>query len=473
MKVLFIWRSGIKWYEKFHHLPHAIYDPKNDRFLYGSVNPEEEVLIVDDEVASGMTLYRTIRQLRLRRYKIACWDMEGTFQPDVPLPVPTVNAPLITFTGLAAVGKSFIAYGLSQAFNLPYIKWGDFASLYAGKYGEELERVEQKDPFFLARQVYEHLKRYDPKTPVILDNPKKEEQVIFTAFSSRRPLILIHVDIEPALRDLMLRFRKDSDDVYRKERDELFGSHAEKLKEKAIQIRIDENDHRQALWILSRHGFSFRGFYPNTLFFKPAILDWIYKASTSPRGIIRIEEEDGLSYIPKHYIEHYSERYAKLLKDERKRKIALQLSIAYRLIDDILDEHNTRNGHTAFHIEKSVFEALLVAALLIGNARSLLTKEEAEKFQQMTRILYRAVSLELEFELNPERKPTLEEYAKTLEREAGFRAFLYYLAGKDPNEGWRKGIEAQIEDDLKGAEKWGREDTEKRLNRPAASFWRK
>jgi len=95
MKVVFIWRSGLKFFERFEHFPYAIYDPKTGKFLYGSVSEGEEVLLVDDEVASGMTLFSTITFLKekygISKIKIACWDMEGSFKPDIPLPQPTLR----------------------------------------------------------------------------------------------------------------------------------------------------------------------------------------------------------------------------------------------------------------------------------------------------------------------------------------------------------------------------------------------
>jgi len=466
-KVVFLWRSGLKWFERFENEPHAIYDPKRGEFLYGSVEPGEDVLIVDDEVASGLTLFKTLRDLKPGSYEIAAWDVGGTFRPDVPLPPPTVNAPMLTFVGLAGVGKSYLARSVARAFGLPYVKWGDFAKPFAGRYGEELERLEQKDPFFLARRVYARLKDFDPQRPVVLDNPKKEEQVTFVAFATRRPLLLFFVEVSGHLRHLTLRLRGDADDAFLKERDALFKAYAERLRQKSVLVRADSNDHSDALWLLERHGFDVkRGFYPGTLFFKPAILDWLLKVSLSKR-VVEPKVADGLELVPERYRAHYLKRYASVFKDARKRGAVLRLSIAYRLIDDVLDEHALRNGEAAFHVERSVFEAIFVASLLVANAKALLEHKEFELFRRATERAYEAVKTELEFELEPSKRPSLKDYVKTLEREAAFRAFVYALAGLDAKEGFKRGLLAQLEDDVKGAKKHGREDTEKKLNRPA------
>ena len=464
MKVLFVWRSGLKFYELFENRPHAIYDPKNNEFLYGSVSPEEEVLIVDDETASGMTLFTVISNLKLKNFRIATWDMEGTFKPDILLPPPKLRKPFITFFGLPACGKSFVAYSLSKALGVPVIKWGKLAEPYAGSYGEKLAEIERKDPFFIARKAYRFVKEKGLQDEIfILDNPKNELQLTFFSFSLRKPAIPICVEVDESLRQEVLHIRVDKDDAFAKERDKLFMDGFEKMKKRAVTVRLDSNDHSEAIFLLKRHGlYEEKGFYPNTLFYKPAILDFIFKVSTDER----IYKENPLGRVPKHYTEHYLKRYTQFISEPRRKNIALMLSIAYRIVDDILDEHDTRLSYPSYHSEKSIFEAIFLSSLLILHAKYLLKGEEKEEYLKMVKKLYEAVSLELSLEIEG-RKPTREEYLKTLEREGAFRAFLYFLAGKDPKEGWKRGIEAQIKDDLFGAEKYGRGNTEAKLNRPA------
>jgi len=462
-KVLFIWRSGLKFYELFENYPCAIYDPKTGKLLYGEVKPDEKVIIVDDEVASGVTLMKIIKNLKLKDYEIASFSI-GSFKVDVPLRQLPIRKPFLCFFGLPASGKSLIAHGFSKYLSAPIVKWGKFAKPYAGLYGEKLREIEEKDPFFLARKVYHFVKeqKYEDKV-VILDNPKNEYQITFLSFVLRKPAIPICVEIDEEKRKKVLKLRNDDDDAYSEERDQLFINGIEKLKKHSVVVRLDANDHSEAVELLKRHGlYDGKGFYPNTLFYKPAILDFIYKVSVEEKTL----PEDPTPEIPEHYFKHYEERYGRLVKDERKKKIAVLLSVAYRLIDDVLDEHETRLYHPAYHVEKSIFDAVYLASTLILHAKHLLLPSERREFLKMTKTIYEAVSLELELEITG-RKPNEREYFKTLEREGAFRYFLYFLAGRDPLEGWKEGIKAQIEDDLKGSRKYGREDTEERLNRPS------
>lgn len=462
-KVLFIWRSGLKFYELFQDYPHAIYDPKTGKLLYGEVSPEDKVIIVDDDVASGVTLFKIVKALKLKDYEIASVSL-GSFKVDVPLRELPLRKPFLCFFGLPGSGKSLIAYGFSKSLGVPIVKWGKFAKPYAGLYGEKLREIEERDPFFLARKVYSFVKEQKLEDKiVILDNPKNEYQLTFLSFALRKPAIPICIEIEEERRRKVLRLRNDDDDRYSEERDRLFFEGIEKLKKHSAVVRLDTNDHSEAVELLKRHGlYDGKGFYPNTLFYKPAILDFVYRISVGDKTL----PEDPTPEVPEHYLKHYEERYGRLLKDERKKKIAVLLSVAYRLIDDVLDEHETRLYRPAYHVEKSIFDAVYLASALILHAKHLLLPLERKEFLKMTKTIYDAVSLEIEFEIT-QRKPSEREYFKTLEREGAFRYFLYFLAGRDPWEGWKEGIRAQIEDDLKGSRKYGREDTEERLNRPS------
>lgn len=467
-KVLFVWRSGLKFYELFETYPHAIYDPKTSTFLYGEVSPEDKVVIVDDDVVSGTTLVKIIRELKLRNYEIASCSL-GSFKVDVPLHQLPIRKPFLCFFGLPASGKSLIAYGFSKSLGAPVVKWGKFAKPYAGLYGEELAKIEERDPFFLARKVYKFVKEQELEDEVVvLDNPKNDYQLTFLSFALRKPVIPVCVEIEEERRRKVLGIRNDEDDAYSEERDKLFFEGIEKLKKHSVVVRLDTNDHSEAIELLKRHGLYGKGFYPNTLFYKPSLLDFIYKVSVEEKTLL----EDPTPEVPEHYLQHYEERYGRVVKDERKRKVAVLLSVAYRLIDDVLDEHEIRLHHPTYHTQRSIFDAVYLASSLVLHAKHLLLPEEVPEFLKTTRALYEAVSLELELEITG-RRPSKEEYLKTLEREGAFRCFLYFLAGRDPLEGWREGIRAQIEDDLKGSRKYGREDTEERLNRPsryASSF---
>jgi len=463
-KVLFLWRGGLKNFETFGNQDYTIYDPRTKRFLCGTVSPDDEVIIVDDEIASGVTVYRVVSDLGLKHYKIAARDEIGGMV-DIPLPKPDLRAPMIVVSGLAGSGKSFLAHCLARSLSATLIKWGKFAAPYAGTYGEKLFEIEKGDPLFLAREVYSYIKANNLQDRVlVIDGAKTQEQIVFLGYALRKPTIPIYVEIDEPIRKKLVELRADTDDQYAMLRDQLFLPGFEILKQKSLVVRLDSNDHSLVIDLLRRHGLlPQRGFYPNTLFYKPSIMEFLGLHTFSDRTL----PEDPSQEVPEHYWKHYEERYAGNISDERKKKILTTIAVAFRLIDDILDEHTTRNGHPVFHIQTSIFNAIYVAVRLILYAKYLMTSEELKMFFKYTKPVYDAVNLELQLEIE-NRMPTKEEYLKTLEREAGFRAFLYYLMGKDPQEGWNKGIQAQIKDDLLGGEKHGRENTEERLNRPAA-----
>lgn len=61
---------------------------------------------------------------------------------------------------------------------------------------------------------------------------------------------------------------------------------------------------------------------------------------------------------------------------------------------------------------------------------------------------------------------TEADWERAARREGCFRAFIGFLKGEDPEAYYCEGLRAQMEDDLHGTVKGGRENTDFRLNRP-------
>jgi geranylgeranyl pyrophosphate synthase len=145
---------------------------------------------------------------------------------------------------------------------------------------------------------------------------------------------------------------------------------------------------------------------------------------------------------------------------------------AVRIIDDILDEHTVRLyseegvATETWWVRRGIYLAVVDSVALMVKAKRAARGlgVERELVDAAARMVG-AVRVELELERTG-RPPTLSDWLKAAEREAAFREFAYGLAGLDQEAGYVEGLAAQIRDDLLGATKGGREDTETRLNRP-------
>lgn len=148
-------------------------------------------------------------------------------------------------------------------------------------------------------------------------------------------------------------------------------------------------------------------------------------------------------------------------------EIVVRTATAFRFVDDVLDEHGTREDHPSRWRETSVPEAVLDAGMLVRGARK---KAEAAglgpAYVEMLKDVTDAVRLEIDVEESRAVVSSAEDWERVARREASFRAFVARLCGRDPEELYREGLEAQRKDDLLGATKHGREDTDTRLRRP-------
>ncbi len=186
-----------------------------------------------------------------------------------------------------------------------------------------------------------------------------------------------------------------------------------------------------------------------------------------------IEKKIEISNDFKKYIFHknYPERLKKqgIILDEKRSEIVNLLASGFRMIDDFLDEHSIRENQIAFWRKNGIIKTIYYATLMTVRAYNLAEKEGLSKeFREMFRRVIDGVFYELKIEDGLEECKDYKDWLKAAEREIAFREFLAYLA-KVPervNEFREWAIKAQIKDDLLGAEKGGREDTEIRLKRP-------
>lgn len=145
------------------------------------------------------------------------------------------------------------------------------------------------------------------------------------------------------------------------------------------------------------------------------------------------------------------------------------MASGFRIIDDLLDEHTTREGRPTFWQQKGIVKSIYYATLMTVKAHDIVEKEGLSKeFQEMFRRVIDGVFYELRVEDEIEECKEYKDWLKAAERKVAFREFLAHLGGmpEKVNEFREWGIKAQIKDDLLGAEKHGRENTETRLKRP-------
>ena len=152
-------------------------------------------------------------------------------------------------------------------------------------------------------------------------------------------------------------------------------------------------------------------------------------------------------------------------------KMVQEVATAFRFIDDILDEHDTRWEKPARWVETSPVEALAEAEILTTKALKRAERLGCRKeFLEMFEAVLDAVYYEIDVEEGRAEFISEEDWKRAAGREAHFRAFIGYLKGEDPVKYYQEGLKAQMKDDVMGAEKGERENTDERLKRP---LWQK
>jgi len=218
----------------------------------------------------------------------------------------------------------------------------------------------------------------------------------------------------------------------------------------------------------------FIGSYFNPFITKKTLLESWFGAWSRAEGVGSPLVDAWISQlgIPIHrgYVERLKRRGAEV--GEAAAEAISLFATAVRIIDDILDEHTVRlyseEGATteAWWVRRGIYLAVVDSVVLMIKARRAARRLNAEReLISAAAKMVEAVKAELELERTG-RPPTLADWLKAAEREAAFREFAYGLVGLNREAGYVEGLAAQIKDDLFGAAKGGREDTETRLNRP-------
>jgi hypothetical protein len=218
----------------------------------------------------------------------------------------------------------------------------------------------------------------------------------------------------------------------------------------------------------------FIGSYFNPFITKKTLLESWFGAWSRAEGVGSPLVDAWISQlgIPIHrgYVERLKRRGAEV--GEAAAEAISLFATAVRIIDDILDEHTVRlyseEGATteAWWVRRGIYLAVVDSVVLMIKARRAARRLNAEReLISAAAKMVEAVKAELELERTG-RPPTLADWLKAAEREAAFREFAYGLVGLNREAGYVEGLAAQIKDDLFGAAKGGREDTEARLNRP-------
>lgn len=468
---VFVYRGGLAhWFDveadrKFIFFPEeALTSP--------SFRPEEwdEVLLIDRNVVTGATLERARKALGLPR---SCFKLVGSCMGeyarrllDEVLPPAEIRGYLLGFSGPPGAAKSFLARGIAEYRGLPYYKVGRYAAaLGPGKYGEALAEKEKENPFLVVQQMAADM-RNENAPLIVVDSLKTVKQATFLSYVLRRPLFGFYVDSPFAAK--MTALRKDPDDLYVREREEFFYNGLSELRERfTVVSAADFQSLEPVAAVLERFGFScpHREWGWDIFGTKKIWLDVYRKLSLDDR--YGTAELDGSFKYHTRYVQKYglSGDAARLVQD---------VATAFRFVDDILDEHRVRWGSPTRWVQTSCVEALGDAVVLTAKARLTARRLGCEtEFVRMFLDVLDAVYYEIDVEEGRATFCTEADWEEAARREACFRAFIGFLKGEDPEVYYREGLRAQMEDDLHGTVKGGRENTDFRLNRPLwQSAWK-
>lgn len=466
---VFIYRGGLVYW----------FDVEADRkFVYcpdeGQIYPEfyaadwDEVVLVDRNVTTGMTLERARLTLKIPEEKcVKAGSVVGDYGRkivDIELGREELNGYILAFSGPAGVAKSFLAKGIAYYRGIPYYKVGRYArGLGPGRYGERLARLESEDPFVLAKFMADDMRdRSKDKPLIIVDGLKTLKSATFLSYALKRPLIGFYIDAD--FKERMIKWRQDEDDAYAVERTKLFKEGLEELRRSFMEITTSDFTTLKPLAeVLGRFGYAcpLRAWGWDVFGTKRIWLD-VYKRHVLEGRMSNAELDAKCRTINYHH--RYVEKYG--LSGEAA-KMVQEVATAFRFIDDILDEHDTRWEKPARWVETSLVEALAEAVVLTTKALKRAEKLGCRReFLEMFEAVLDAVYYEIDVEEGRAEFISEEDWERAAGREAHFRAFIGRLKGEDPVKYYQEGLKAQMKDDVMGEEKGGRENTDERLKRP-------
>jgi hypothetical protein len=440
---VYIWRGGLRHWET---CGDGLIATPDGAFL-GPRPKADRLRLVDADIYSGATMLRLARALRAAGYRAISFagsPAHGTSLPDCvePLPILPPRAPLIAVCGLPGSGKSALAHGLASAVGGRYLKWARFVSA-PGQYGEAAAQREAEDPFIFARAARSEIARLDD-APVVLDGIKSAEALTYLAFTTRRPAILLWVDVDEDIRQRTLRWRSDPDDSQDAQRSALFAARWEALRKSAVVVRLDRADHADAREALAWHGLSIPLPAGNSLLDKRAA---VRIAMHNARKL----GPPGAPDFPPELVKHtsYSDKYALSgLTAQRVNTVAS----AFRLLDDLIDEHHERRYRRAdgsaevvpaLWLTQSPWMAVYWASIMLAWAGRVC---QDEGYAEMIARVEAATLIELNAELEG-RALTAEEYQASLDKEIAFREWIASLAGLSARQLREDAIRAQVKND--------------------------
>jgi hypothetical protein len=285
----------------------------------------------------------------------------------------------------------------------------------------------------------------------------------------------LYVSAPPEVRRLVVSLRSMPDDAYDEERAALFAQSLREVELSNIAVRTGskflEDPAASVFKALGASPF-IRGRF-NSFVTKKVLLESWLEAWTRAERIDSPLVDAWISQlrVPIHrgYVQRLRRRGAEVGEAAAE---AISLSAtAVRIIDDILDVHTVRlhseEGAATenWWARRGIYLAVVDSVALMAKARwaARMLGAERELISTAARMV-EAVKVELELEKTG-KPPTLADWLKAAEREADFREFTHSLAGLDQEAGYVEGLITQIKNDLWGATKGGREDTDARLGR--------
>lgn len=207
----------------------------------------DEIIIVDQNVTTGLTQLRLERELRQMgiegpvrfagnpktllgyRHMHYLLEKEGIVpKPEIELPADTyrMNRYMVTLVGLPAVGKTILRNIFSRLDGFSVYKWGRYLRACVEealgpmtpedswekvrRFTEEIEsqnRITVAQKFLATSGVHD-----DQATFAVVDGVKSREQIIYVSYATRRPVIVVEVRREEKTRLAEVFKRGDPDD---------------------------------------------------------------------------------------------------------------------------------------------------------------------------------------------------------------------------------------------------------------------
>jgi len=452
---------------------YPVYVNRGRRTVKGYIPAADRYYILDANVVTGNTIKivceHILNNINRRAEVVKVGTAQSTLGErvlDIVLPArqSILDKYAVFICGYPLSGKTMLARMLSYFSGFKYYKWSKYIPRDTGLYGERLAEVEEKDIFYTARAFVEKSGVLSERADfIVVDGAKHLEHIEYVSYLTRRPAIVVWVEIDSEIRSVLLQCRGDPDDKYDQKRLELFRAGLEEIRRNS-HIKVDYctlSGVRELLELLGLRGAGSRYSIPCPT--KEVFLD-----------ILLHEVLDrSRTYIPIAEV-HTSGSYARKLKKLGVEDGALlehveNIRRGFKVIDDIIDEDTIRDRAPALWTEIGVFPALLTGISYLQIARNqAMSIGVYTHFSEMLRSVVEAVRLEIRFEEHGWETVSRELWIKAAEREACFRRYLALLSGRAEIQ-WNMyldGLRAQMVDDVLGLNKEDRVGTEVDLNRP-------